>query len=69
MSATKPQLTVEEQLAKEEKEAHQAKFNAMTGRFYQNKFPEIDDIVMCEITRVEATTGAYVALLEYGILE
>lgn len=41
----------------------------MHCRFYEKKFPEVDDIVMCEVTRVEPTTGAYVALLEYGNLE
>lgn len=31
--------------------------------------PQIDQVVMCRITRVEGQTGAYVHLLEYDIRE
>ncbi|KAJ2544801.1 hypothetical protein EV175_005865 [Coemansia sp. RSA 1933] len=37
-------------------------------RFYESKFPEVDEVVMVRITRIE-DLGAYVELEEYGTIE
>jgi len=37
-------------------------------RFYENKFPEVDDLVMVEVKSIEQM-GAYVALKEYNDIE
>ncbi|CCD23956.1 translation initiation factor eIF2 subunit alpha NDAI_0C02960 [Naumovozyma dairenensis CBS 421] len=37
-------------------------------RFYENKFPEVDDIVMVNVQQI-AEMGAYVKLLEYDNIE
>lgn len=37
----------------------------MHCRFYENEFPEVGTVVVCEITSVDQAAGAYVALLEY----
>ena len=35
-------------------------------RFYEKRFPEVDDIVMAQIYDVQEMMGAYVHLLEYN---
>ena len=35
-------------------------------RFYKNKFPEVDDIVICNVNDI-VEESIYVNLLEYGI--
>jgi len=42
--------------------------DAMSTRFYERKYPEIDDLVMVQVKRV-AEMGAYVHLLEYNNIE
>ncbi|KAJ1659078.1 hypothetical protein IWQ61_001794 [Dispira simplex] len=37
-------------------------------RFYENKFPEVDDVVMVKVRQI-ADMGAYVQLEEYGNIE
>jgi len=37
-------------------------------RYYERKFPEIEDLVMVQVTRIEEH-GAYVSLLEYDYME
>lgn len=37
-------------------------------RFYEQKFPEADDVVMVQVRSI-AEMGAYVSLLEYGNIE
>lgn len=37
-------------------------------RFYERKFPEVDELVMVKVQRI-AEMGAYVSLLEYNNLE
>jgi translation initiation factor 2 subunit 1 len=37
-------------------------------RFYESKFPEVDDVVMVQVRSI-AEMGAYVSLLEYGGIE
>ncbi|KAL4441270.1 hypothetical protein ABPG77_011507 [Micractinium sp. CCAP 211/92] len=37
-------------------------------RFYEAKFPEVDDVVMVQVRSI-AEMGAYVSLLEYGNIE
>lgn len=37
-------------------------------RFYENKYPEVDDLVIVEVKSIEEM-GAYVALKEYGDIE
>jgi translation initiation factor 2 subunit 1 len=37
-------------------------------RFYEQKFPEVDDVVMVKVTSI-AEMGAYVRLLEYDGIE
>ena len=37
-------------------------------RFYENKFPEVDDVVMVNVQQI-AEMGAYVKLLEYDNIE
>ena len=41
---------------------------ALTCRFYEQKFPEIDDVVMVNVRSI-ADMGAYVHLLEYNNIE
>lgn len=41
---------------------------ALTCRFYRNKFPEIEDVVMVNVRSI-AEMGAYVHLLEYNNIE
>ena len=43
-------------------------FDRSTGRFYQERFPEVDDVVMVQVRSI-AEMGAYVSLLEYGGIE
>lgn len=38
------------------------------NRFYKNKIPKVDDLVMCEIVSVDKDVGAYAILKEYGNL-
>lgn len=40
----------------------------MDCRYYEREFPEIEDLVMVQVNRIE-DHGAYVSLLEYGNLE
>lgn len=40
----------------------------MEGRFYRNKYPSLDEVVMVKVKSVE-DIGAYVTLLEYGGIE
>jgi translation initiation factor 2 subunit 1 len=40
-----------------------------SNRFYEEKFPEIDQLVMVLVKRVVQGVGAYVELLEYGNVE
>ena len=40
----------------------------LTCRFYKNRFPEIDDVVMVNVRSI-AEMGAYVHLLEYNNIE
>lgn len=42
--------------------------NTSTCRFYEQKFPEIDDLVMVNVKEI-ADMGAYVKLLEYDEIE
>ena len=35
-------------------------------RFYEKRFPDVDDIVMAQIYDVQEMMGAYVHLLEYN---
>lgn len=37
-------------------------------RMYENRFPEVDECVMVQVTAIEEV-GAYVVLLEYGHIE
>eukprot|EP00761_Pharyngomonas_kirbyi_P012414 gb/GECH01012441.1/.p1 GENE.gb/GECH01012441.1/~~gb/GECH01012441.1/.p1 ORF type:complete len:304 (+),score=64.24 gb/GECH01012441.1/:1-912(+) len=39
-----------------------------THRFYENMYPEVDDLVMIKVKSVDEM-GAYVSLLEYGNIE
>jgi translation initiation factor 2 subunit 1 len=39
-----------------------------TSRYYNQKFPEIDDVVMVNVRSI-AEMGAYVSLLEYDNIE
>jgi translation initiation factor 2 subunit 1 len=39
-----------------------------TARFYSQKFPEVDDVVMVNVRSI-AEMGAYVSLLEYDNIE
>ncbi|RWS13450.1 Eukaryotic translation initiation factor 2 subunit 1-like protein [Dinothrombium tinctorium] len=41
---------------------------ALSCRFYAQKFPELDDVVMCSVRSI-AEMGAYVDLLEYNNIE
>merc|ERR1712098_1025200 len=41
---------------------------ALTCRFYEQKYPEIDDVVMVNVRSI-ADMGAYVHLLEYNNIE
>merc|ERR1711976_298948 len=41
---------------------------ALTCRYYENKYPEIDDVVMVNVRSI-ADMGAYVHLLEYNNIE
>merc|ERR1711881_496057 len=41
---------------------------ALTCRYYENKYPEIDDVVMVNVRSI-ADMGAYVKLLEYNDIE
>lgn len=41
---------------------------ALTCRYYENKYPEIDDVVMVNVRSI-ADMGAYVYLLEYNNIE
>ena len=41
---------------------------ALTCRFYEQKFPEIEDVVMVNVRSI-ADMGAYVHLLEYNNIE
>ena len=38
------------------------------ARFYESRFPEVDDVVMVQVKSI-AEMGAYVSLLEYGGIE
>mmetsp|Transcript_12070 Transcript_12070/g.10670 ORF Transcript_12070/g.10670 Transcript_12070/m.10670 type:complete len:353 (-) Transcript_12070:110-1168(-) len=38
-------------------------------RFYENAFPQEDEVVMGRVLRVDNVTGAYVSLLEYNNIE
>lgn len=38
-------------------------------RFYENEFPEPNDLVVVKVARIENNMGAYVTLLEYGRME
>ena len=38
-------------------------------RFYEDKFPKEDEVVMGKVLRVDSVTGAYVSLLEYNNIE
>eukprot|EP00461_Guttulinopsis_vulgaris_P004522 UN04524 len=49
----------------EQDEAQQVRQIATSCRFYQSEFPQVDDVVMAQITAVEQV-GAMVTLLEYG---
>ena len=40
----------------------------LTCRFYEHRFPEIDDVVMVNVKSI-AEMGAYVRLLEYNDIE
>ena len=40
----------------------------LTCRFYEQRFPEIDDVVMVNVRSI-ADMGAYVHLLEYNNIE
>ena len=40
----------------------------MDCRYYEREFPEVEDLVMVQVNRIE-DHGAYVSLLEYGNLE
>ena len=41
---------------------------ALTCRFYEQRYPEIDDVVMVNVRSI-ADMGAYVHLLEYNNIE
>eukprot|EP00889_Picochlorum_renovo_P004715 jgi/Picre1/31745/NNA_007096.t1 len=41
---------------------------AQESRFYEERFPEVDDVVMVQVRSI-AEMGAYVSLLEYGNIE
>mmetsp|Transcript_4003 Transcript_4003/g.8113 ORF Transcript_4003/g.8113 Transcript_4003/m.8113 type:complete len:332 (+) Transcript_4003:35-1030(+) len=41
---------------------------AQESRFYEQRFPEVDDVVMVQVRSI-AEMGAYVSLLEYGNIE
>merc|ERR1739844_560067 len=41
---------------------------ALTCRYYENKYPEIEDVVMVNVRSI-ADMGAYVHLLEYNNIE
>jgi translation initiation factor 2 subunit 1 len=35
------------------------------GRFYEQEYPEVEDIVLVQVLRIDDKSGAYVSLLEY----
>jgi translation initiation factor 2 subunit 1 len=35
------------------------------GRFYEHEFPEVEDMVVVQVLKLDDKTGAYVSLLEY----
>eukprot|EP01053_Blabericola_migrator_P013084 Blabericola_migrator_1__13083@NODE_888_length_6164_cov_126_278498_g625_i0_p2_GENE_NODE_888_length_6164_cov_126_278498_g625_i0NODE_888_length_6164_cov_126_278498_g625_i0_p2_ORF_typecomplete_len327_score78_32EIF_2_alpha/PF07541_12/1_3e29EIF_2_alpha/PF07541_12/1_1e03S1/PF00575_23/4_4e11S1/PF00575_23/3_3e03Cwf_Cwc_15/PF04889_12/0_011BUD22/PF09073_10/7_7e03BUD22/PF09073_10/0_19Sigma70_ner/PF04546_13/1_4e03Sigma70_ner/PF04546_13/1_4DNA_pol_phi/PF04931_13/9_3_NODE_888_length_6164_cov_126_278498_g625_i0 len=39
------------------------------AHFYENEFPEPNDLVVVKVARIENSMGAYVTLLEYGNME
>ncbi|ANB15450.1 translation initiation factor eIF2 subunit alpha [Sugiyamaella lignohabitans] len=45
-----------------------AEINTTTSRFYENKYPEVDDLVVVNVKEI-ADMGAYVKLLEYDEIE
>ena len=40
----------------------------LSSRFYEQKFPEVEDVVMVNVRQI-AEMGAYVSLLEYDNIE
>lgn len=48
--------------------SHHQRFNVGDTRFYEERFPEKEELVMVKVSRV-AEMGAYVTLLEYSGLE
>jgi translation initiation factor 2 alpha subunit (eIF-2alpha) len=38
-------------------------------RFYNNKYPKVDDIVICQVTKINNSEGVRVKLLEYDNIE
>merc|ERR1719498_246553 len=63
----------EDEAELQDEEGHEAEGSGpsayhMNCRMYENEFPEIDDVVMVQVTSI-AEMGAYVALLEYNNIE
>merc|ERR1712066_661533 len=51
-----------------QKNRNKIKIMALTCRYYENRYPEIDDVVMVNVRSI-ADMGAYVHLLEYNNIE
>ncbi len=45
-----------------------AETNSLSCRFYENQYPEPEEVVMVNVTNI-SDMGAYVTLLEYDDLE
>lgn len=41
----------------------------VTSRFYKQKYPEVDEVVMVNVKAIDQEMGAYVELLEYNNIE
>jgi len=66
-SNTKKEKEREHKETQEDEEA-QIKFSSPNCRYYEQKYPEVEDLVMVEVKSIEEM-GAYVALKEYNDIE
>jgi hypothetical protein len=58
----------EEQRVEEQRKATADDADRLSCRMFPNMYPEVDDVVMVNVTKV-ADVGAYVTLLEYNDIE
>lgn len=47
-----------------EDDSYRPETDALQCRFYENQYPEAEEVVMCNVTEI-GEMGAYVTLLEY----